>query len=65
MLLFTIQLCCNPAIMLIVNATTNVLSAKDNNPWNKATRLNLPEVICTSDTWKVIPKTKEKYAKSR
>jgi hypothetical protein len=46
--------------MFMVSAIIVVSKTKEINPCKSASRLNLREVICTSDTWKVIPKTKEK-----
>ena len=54
-----------PAITLIVSATITVLKAKDKMPCNNASLRNRFEVTSTSDTWNVIPRTKEKYAKSK
>ena len=55
----------SPAIKLTVSATTNVFNANDKRPCISACRLISRDVISTSDTWKVIPITKAKYAKSR
>lgn len=40
----------NPAIKLIVSATTKVFSAKEISPWPKTIFLSFLLVICTSDT---------------
>lgn len=45
---------------LIVNATITVLKTNESIPCINTNRRILFEVICISDTWKVIPITKEK-----
>jgi 2'-5' RNA ligase len=55
----------SPAARFTVNARMIVLNRKLNRPWAAARRRNLRAVIWTSDTWKVIPSTSEKYMKSR
>lgn len=54
-----------PAIILILIATIAVLKKKARIPWSKDKRLSDREVICTSETWLVMPITKEKYKKSQ
>ena len=49
-----------PAIRLIVNATTKVFNPNASNPCNNAILRILRALISTSDTWNVIPMTKEK-----
>src|SRR6185437_8233088 len=53
------------AAMFTVNARMIVLNMKLMSPWAIAIRRNLRAVICTSDTWNIIPSTSEKYRKSR
>ncbi|SDM84468.1 hypothetical protein SAMN04488084_11568 [Pedobacter antarcticus] len=50
----------SPAIILMLRATMMVLNAKAKTPCIQASLLILLEVICTSETWKVMPITKEK-----
>ena len=50
----------NPEIILMLNATIAVLKAKDIIACNNAIRRIAREDISTSDTWNVIPITKEK-----
>lgn len=49
-----------PATRLMAKATINVLKAKESSPCIHVNLLILLELICTSETWKVIPTTKEK-----
>ena len=50
----------SPAMMLIVNAKMIVLKKNDKTPWSKLNRRIVRDVTSTSDTWLVIPMTKEK-----
>jgi hypothetical protein len=54
-----------PDITLILKATIAVLNAKAISPCAQARRRICLDEISTSDTWNVIPITKEKYTKSR
>jgi hypothetical protein len=53
-------LCINPDTTLMVSATRSVLNAKDSNAWTSASLRSSREEMVTSETWKVIPITKEK-----
>lgn len=54
------QDCSKLAIILIDSAMIIVLKANDNIPCSKASRRMTPDVICTSDTWLVMPMINEK-----
>jgi hypothetical protein len=41
------------------------LNRKPSSPCSAASRRNGRAVICTSETWNVIPSTKAKYTKSQ
>ena len=60
----TAQLTNKPEMMLMLRARITVLKAKERSPCSRARRRMEREVTFTSDTWQVIPMTKEKYAKS-
>jgi len=49
-----------PEAMLTVTAMITVLNTKPRKPCMVATRRSLRDVICTSETWNVIPSTTEK-----
>ena len=49
-----------PATILTNMARMAVLKAKEIRPWTVANRRMVFEEICTSETWQVIPMTKEK-----
>lgn len=49
-----------PEMILMAKATIKVLKAKESSPCIQVSLLILLEVICTSETWKVMPTTKEK-----
>src|SRR6185437_3167533 len=55
----------SPAARFTVSARMIVLNRKLSRPCIAARRRNLRDVICTSETWNVMPSTREKYMKSR
>ena len=54
-----------PAITFTLRARMTMLKTNATTPWISATRRSRWFVICTSDTWKVMPITTEKYRKSQ
>ena len=48
------------AMVLIASARITVLNPKESMPWTRTSCRNSRDVICTSETWNVMPMTKEK-----
>src|ERR1700733_6509858 len=55
----------SPEARLIESARMTVLNTKDSKPCTNASRRILCELTWTSETWQVIPITKEKWAWAR
>jgi len=52
--------CSALARILTASASTPVLKKKDSTPWASVSRRIGRDVTCTSETWQVMPTTKEK-----